>query len=46
LEIHILRARKCPQVIGGIAAPTKAYFVNRIGRRTIMCARQRNAAER
>src|ERR1700692_4161237 len=22
-SIHILRARKCPQVIGGIAAPTK-----------------------
>jgi hypothetical protein len=26
-----------PRVIGGIAASTKAYFVNRIGRRTIFC---------
>jgi len=32
-----LLARKCPLIIGGIAASTKAYFVNRIGRRTIFC---------
>jgi hypothetical protein len=35
-SIHTSRARECPRVIGGIAASTKAYFVNHIGRRIII----------
>jgi len=39
LEIHILRARKCPQVIGGIAAATK----RRLPKGLMICADVRPA---